>query len=261
MKWYSTEKEQGAVTYQQADELIAFSQTHGIPVRGHCLFWSKDKFNEPWVQKLSRDELRAAVEQRLESIIPHFGNQVTCWDVINEMLDGDFFGRHDLRSHIFKKAAVLHAPPLFINEYGIIGSPEKQDRLLTLMTELASDGAPIGGIGIQEHACERFTTALGLAHDTENPEREHAYPVTPEQMWDDLNRLGEATKLPIHLTEVSCKHPDPEVRAPGIETVLRVAFANPHVESFLLWGFWKKANWLKNEACLIDADRNVNAAG
>jgi GH35 family endo-1,4-beta-xylanase len=47
MKWYSTEVERGHEDYAQADALLAFAAQNGLRMRGHCLFWEKQKYAMP----------------------------------------------------------------------------------------------------------------------------------------------------------------------------------------------------------------------
>ncbi len=267
MKWYATEKERGKLDYETADRIAEFCAEHDLSLRGHCLFWSREKFVkwQAWLLELEGDELRAAVRERIERIVPRYRSQVTCWDVNNEMLDGEFYASRapGIRAEMFERAHALDPDaPLFCNEFGILGVEDKRDRYLELIAGLHSAGAPVGGIGIQEHACERFTTARQAAgYDAdETEERVMHESLSPEDAIRDLDLLA-ATGLRIHLTEISCKTPDEEARAVGIETLLRVGFSHPAVDAILLWGFWARSHWLGPDAALVDADWQLTAAG
>ena len=79
--------------------------------------------------------------------------------------------------------------PLFINEYGILGGGDKLTKFLQLVAEWQEHDIPLGGVGLQEHACERFTTALAAGGASE-PERAHAYAISPQTAWQDLDHLA-----------------------------------------------------------------------
>jgi endo-1,4-beta-xylanase len=64
LKWYDTEVEYKKVDYYLADRIYELCKERNIPMRGHCLFWAKDKYIMPWLKELDTDELRAAVIRR-----------------------------------------------------------------------------------------------------------------------------------------------------------------------------------------------------
>lgn len=265
MKWYATDPDGPRADYRDADLLLDYAEARGLEMRGHCLFWDREKFVQKWVAALAPDELHRHIMARINSIIPHFGNRVSCWDAINEMLDGGFFTERlgqQIRADIFKAAHAL-APhlPLFVNEFAILGSKEKTARYLELIDDLRQRGAPVGGIGVQEHACERIF-AMEDYRTTANDtiERVELVPINYEQVMESLDRLSE-TGLPIHLTEISAKSLDEERRAAGLEALYRIGFSHPGVDLILLWGFWEKAHWLGRPAALLDADFQLLPAG
>lgn len=269
MKWYATEKLSGQIDNEPADLLLRWAEINGLAVRGHCLFWAKPKFTQAWIQELPVDQLRQRVEQRLVDSAGRYKGRLVCWDVNNEMLDGTFYLDRlgpEIRAHMFKRAHELDpAAALFVNEYGIIGSPAKTARYVQLIRDLAAQGAPVGGIGVQEHACERFSRRLPANHvnpaeDEGMVERKDRTHLAAQDIYSSLDELAKLG-LPIHLTEVSCKTPDVDARADGLEVLYRTAFSHPRVDAILLWGFWARRHWLGADASLVDKDWNLNAAG
>ncbi len=257
MKWQSIEKEQGHIDFSGADTLLEFAEKHGLPLRGHCLHWSKEKFARPWVKNLDDETLRAHALAHVDRMVAHTRGRVICWDAYNEMLDGTYFQDRlgpNFRAEVLQRAhAVDPDVPLFVNEYHIIDSDERVDQYLCLIRGLQAQGAPIHGIGVQAHAAERFAHRLdGEAPDL-HPERAAPGDWHPLGVWRRLDALA-ATGLPIHFTEISAKSKCPEHRADGLEIFLRTAFAHPRVEAILLWGFWEHAHWLGEAAALVAAD-------
>ena len=266
MKWYANEKERGQEDYSHADTLLAFAKQNGLAMRGHCLFWEKQQFVQPWLAALDPLQLRAAVEHRLASAVGRYAGQLVSWDVNNEMLDGSFYRERlgaETPAWMFKEAARLDPKtPLFANEYGILGNEDKTERYIALIRDLRNDGARVGGIGIQSHDCDRLTvTGEAKLAPGERPEGVLKSPLTPLAFLVTLNRLYSETGLPIHLTEVSAKVPDPERRGEVLETFFRLGFSHQAVQAIMLWGFGEKTHWLGADAALMNADGTLNAAG
>lgn len=263
MKWYATEKQRDELTYGRADALTKWALDHGLKIRGHCLFWSKKKYVQDWVEKLDKDSLRAEVFERLERIVPRYSGKVVCWDVNNEMLDGSFYKRRlgaDIRVEMFQAARRLDPNAgLFVNEYGVLCNDGKMKRYIQLIKRLRKGGAPVTGIGIQEHASERFVTATEEDKD-DRPERKGGGALLPREVWRRLDEFGKLG-LPIHLTEISSRTKDAQRRADTLEALFRVGYAHPRVEAILLWGFWERRHWLGKNAALVAGDFSLLPAG
>ena len=256
MKWYATEVENGVLTYEEADNLAAWCKDENIPLRGHCLFWDKAKFNQDWVKALSDSDLKARMSQRLQSILPRYQGQIRDWDALNELLDGGFVSERlgpDGPAWVFREAAsIARECRFFTNEYGILDSDERTEKYYELISRLRDSGAPVGGIGIQEHAAERFVSDSAEAMlEADRPERQGRGPLIPDEIWKRLDRLS-SLGLPIHFTEISITTQSRERAARCMDMLLRTAYAHPAVECCLFWGFEARNHWLGDIAALID---------
>lgn len=266
MKWYATEVERGRENYAPADALLAFAEEHGLSMRGHCLFWEKEKYVQRWLAALDGAELQAAVDRRLSSSVSRYAGRLVSWDVNNEMLDGSFYRDRlgiDAVAGMFKEAARLDpAAKLFVNEYGILGNAEKTERYLALIRELQAHGATVGGIGIQSHDSDRLTDAADAgALPGERPQWMLNTPLSPAAFLATLDRLFSETHLPVHLTEISARVADPARRGAALEMLFRLGFSHESVGAILLWGFDAKNHWMGPDAALVDADGTINPAG
>jgi endo-1,4-beta-xylanase len=266
MKWSDNEPAPGQEDYSRADALLAFAVENGLRMRGHCLFWEKQKHVQPWLIALDPIQLQAAVERRLASAVPRYAGKLVSWDVDNEMLDGSFYRERlgaEARALMFREAARLDPKtPLFVNEYGILGDDDKIERYVALVRNLRNDGARVGGIGVQAHDCERLVaTRLAAAISSAGPEAENKSPLTPLGILSTFNRLYAETGLPIHITEVSARVADPVARGEALETLLRVGFSHQAVQAIMLWGFGEKTHWMGPDAALVNADGTLNPAG
>ncbi len=240
-KWYANEGSEGNVTYAAADEVLAWADERGITMRGHTIFWAPERWQPNWVQGLTGEPLRTAVENRLESAVTHFQGRLAHWDVNNEMLHGSFFADRlgaDIRDWMFTRTRELDPDvKLFLNDYNVLSWTETEAYAAQLQGFL-DRGVPVDGIGMQGH----FRS------------------VDPLAVQERLDRMGEFG-LPLWITELDVLEADVEVRADALEAVLRMAYSHPAVEGILLWGFWEGNHWRGPDAALVNLDWSLNPAG
>lgn len=243
-KWYANEPSPGNVDYSDADRLYQFCEENGIKVRGHCIFWAVDEHVPGWVRSLNTEELRRAVDNRLESAVRHWDGKFLHWDVNNEMLHGNFFARNlgeEIRVYMYKRTRELDPDvKLFVNDYNVISYSET-DAYIRQIRDLLEQGAPIDGIGVQGH------------YDSSTI-------VDPVVLKSRLDRLAQFN-LPIWVSEYDSTKSDVRQRADDLETLYRVAFSHPAVEGIMMWGFWAGNHWRGSDAAIVDHDWTVNEAG
>lgn len=225
LKWYSTESERGQINYADADRILAWSdRNYPLPMRGHNLFWEVERWSQPWLKQLSNDDLRQAVYNRATDICTRYRGRIVEYDVLNEMLHGNFF-RSRLGDRIVDDmfARCARADPharLYLNEYDILNGKLVEAYSKQIRT-LLDRGVPVGGIGIQAHIRENISVG------------------TMQSSIDTLAKLG----LPIKITEVSVVADTEARKAQVLTDLYRVAFAHPAVRGITLWGFWEGAAW------------------
>lgn len=249
-KWYSNEGAPGRITYRDADALLAWCDANHIPVRGHNVFWEVAKWQQPWLAQLTGDDLRAAMERRLD-VVSHFQSRFTAWDVDNELLHGDFFTSRlgpAIVPWMFQQTRRRdpHAQ-LFTNDYNILSVDQSYKTTETAayvaqIKSLLAQGAPIDAIGVQGHV---------WAEDIVN------HPELLRRRLDMLATLG----LPIWITEFDVADPDPRVRAEKLERVYRTAFAHPAVQGIVMWVFWAGNSWRGPDAALFNQDWTITEEG
>jgi GH35 family endo-1,4-beta-xylanase len=224
LKWYSTESSQGEVSYADADQILAWSEQHHMPMRGHHLFWAVDQWNQPWLKTLSPETLRTAVQQRAIEVCRRYQGRITEYDVLNEILNGDFFQRQlgaGIIAEMFQWCQTSDpTAQLYTNEYNILNE-EQLEQYKQLLQSLLDQNIPVGGIGVQAHLRQT---------------------IAPEQMQRALDALA-VFGLPIKVTEVSVVADTEAAQAQQLADLYRVAFAHPAVHGITLWGFWEGSNW------------------
>ena len=229
LKWYDCEKEEGKVDYAVADRIWELCHERGIPMRGHCIFWAKDKFLMPWLKKLDNDALRKAVTRRAIDVTRHYKGRIDEFDLNNEMVHGDFFRRRLGYGIINEMAWIVKSEnpdaKLYVNDYGILDVGFNTNAFISQVENLIKNGVPIDGIGCQAHRA----TALPV--------------ITPsERIQKTLDNLAEFN-LPVKITECLFVWDDEQVQADELHRLLPIYFAHPAVEAIIMWGFWEGSHW------------------
>ncbi len=250
-KWYANERRPGQPNYATADAMFAWCQANGIPVRGHCVFWEPEKWQMRWVQPLTGDELRQAVERRLESVVTHFRGKFVSWDVNNETLHGDFFKARlgeSIWPWMFERTRELDPDAkLFVNEFNILSVDQdfnevQTDEYVAHIRWLIDQGAPIDGVGIQGHIWREAILSK------------------PHVLKERLDKVA-ALNLPIWISEFDVADDDEKSCADKLELVYRTAYSHPAVEGIVMWVVWAGASWRGPNAGLAHRDWTLNEAG
>ncbi|KAF7811085.1 endo-1,4-beta-xylanase 5-like isoform X2 [Senna tora] len=221
MKWYSTEIKPGEENYNIADSMMAFTKQNNICVRGHNVLWDAPDKQTQWVKSLSSEELRKAVEKRVNSVVSRYRGQLIAWDVMNENLHFSFFedklGKNASAEYYSMSYKIDPKTVMFMNEYNAIEysgdkkvTPEKYKKKLEEIRSFPGSEGMLVGIGLQGH----FTAGQPNV----------AY---MRSVLDALSNLG----LPIWLTEVSVDK-DPN-QAQYLEEILREGYSHPGVEGII----------------------------
>ena len=251
MKWYSNEGRRGVEDYSRADAMLKWCTEHTIPVRGHCVYWEPEKWQPRWLRELIGEELRGAVERRIDSVMTRYQGKVVHWDVNNEMLHGSFFRDRlgeDIHGWMYKRAhEVDPTAKLFVNEFNILSVDKdfqatQVDEYVAQIRQLLNAGAPIQGVGIQGHVWSK--TVL-----------EH-----PETLRMNLDKIAELG-LPIWISEFDSAFEEEAANADCLEAVYRTAYGHPAVEGIVAWVFWAGNSWRGPNAGLAHRDWSLNAAG
>jgi GH35 family endo-1,4-beta-xylanase len=240
-KWHEMEKERGKVDYAVVDSMLEWASAHGIPVRGHCIFWGIPRYVPEWLKPLGDEPLRLAVRQRARSIAARYRGQFAEYDLNNEMIHGNWFEQR-LGPQITRDMArwVKEGDPeaaLYFNDYDILTGKRLDDYIQHIRTVLSS-GAPMDGVGVQGHL--------------------HGDAFDEAELRRALDALGEL-KLPVRITEFNfpgqrskyyqkrelrLSEEEEAAKADALRRYFRISFAHPAVTGILMWGFWEGANWI-----------------
>jgi len=124
IKWHAMEPRQGEVNYKTVDAILAWTEEHDIPLRGHCLFWGSPRRVQDWVKRLDDDQLRSVIEKRAQTVARRYRGRFVEYDLNNEMMHVNYYQQR-LGSGIIKQMAdwVREGDPdavLFANDYDVL---------------------------------------------------------------------------------------------------------------------------------------------
>jgi GH35 family endo-1,4-beta-xylanase len=212
LKWHAMERERGPVDYAIVDAILAWTDEHEIPLRGHNIFWGVPNRVQPWLKVMDDATLRQTLKARALDIGRRYRGRFAEYDLNNEMIHANYYTDR-LGPAITKQMAdwVKQADPaatLYFNDYDVLTGNRLMDYIKHIRG-LLEQGTPMAGIGVQGHL--------------------HGESFDPEALQHALNELAKIA-LPIRIE------------------YYRICFAHPAVEGILMWGFWEGANWIRQSS-------------
>jgi endo-1,4-beta-xylanase len=261
MKWESVEPTQGQPNFSDADEIVAFAQSHGQKVRGHNLVWHSQL--PAWLAggNFTSAQLHDILAGHIALEAGRYKGQIYAWDVVNEPFADDATLRDDLwlkglgSGYIADAFRWAHAADpeakLYINDYGVEGIKPKSDAMYDLVKSLKATGVPIDGVGIQGHLSTQ-------------------YPF-PDDMVDNIRRFA-ALGVEVAVTELDVRVPLPS-RAAELTTqadyysrAVAACVAVVGCVGITVWEYTDKYSWIpgffagEGAACLYDENLVPKAA-
>ncbi|MHC4626851.1 MAG: endo-1,4-beta-xylanase, partial [Planctomycetota bacterium] len=125
VKWASMERRKGQVDYRVVDTMLAWTEKHDIPLRGHCVFWGIPNRVQDWLKQTDDDELLRTLENRARDVAGRYRGRFA-----------EFDSDPDAR--------------LFLNDYDIL-TGKRLDDYMEHIREFLDQGVPFAGIGVQGH--------------------------------------------------------------------------------------------------------------
>ncbi|KAL6514630.1 hypothetical protein OROGR_020209 [Orobanche gracilis] len=245
LKWCSTEKSQGSEDYSVSDALVRFAESHGVPIRGHNVFWEDPSYQPSWLNGLSPDVLRAAANKRVNSVVARYKGQLFHWDVANENLHFNLFESklgNDASTTFYQKTNQIDPKTTpFLNDYNTIedsrdgkSSPTKYLQKIKDLRERGYNG-PLG-IGLEGHF---DSTIANLPY-----------------IRSSLDALASA-KLPIWVTELDVTSGPNQ--ASYLDQVLSEIHSHRAVQGIMIWAAWSPQGCYR--MCLTDNNFKNLATG
>ena len=169
MAWTATEPQSGRFDFRPADELVAWTVAHGMPLRGHHLI-SAHRVPD-WLERRSPHEVRTQLEWHVTTVATRYKGKIHTWDVVNEAIDfrRNIGGADGFRRGLFYEAlgpsyidlafrtARAADPEARLayndNRYELAGEETVRRRkaTLALLRGLKERGVPLDVFGTQSH--------------------------------------------------------------------------------------------------------------
>ncbi len=235
LKWDNRNAKAG----EQALEAAKWLRQNNIEIRGHTLVWGARKWMPPIITENWEDteKVRALVRARVRETAQLWKGQLYVWDVVNEAaVNTELWEKlgWDEFANVFKIAREVDPNvKLAYNDYNISNEAQnrvtfgkQRIRVAQLIQMLREKGAPVDIYGDQAHFGTPLTT-----------------PARVVQIWDEVAKIG----LPIEVTEYDAGIPDDKLHGEFTRDILIAAFAEPKMQSFIMWGFWEGSHWRAGE--------------
>ena len=250
LKWPDFEGFEGepqGQTRNRALRALDFFASKGIPVRGHNLVWPCDNdyclpadvpalFSNPGA-------LKTRIDRHFADILGATRGKIVEWDVINEPSGNKrlskVLGEDEMAAQLRLAKKLAPDARMVINDAGNLGEGNQDTEFKRILRRMQALNAPLEGIGLQGHFGYKLTP--------------------PDELNARLNGFGELG-LPLSITEFDVNVTDERLQADYLRDFMTVMFANKHVDSFTMWGFWEGQHWLPS-AALYRSDWSIKPNG
>jgi len=155
---------EGEFNFTDADRFVEFGQQNNMQLIGHTLIWHSQAprwfFSDENGQDVSREVLIERMRKHIHTVVSRYKGKIAGWDVVNEaVLDNGEYRKSKFYQIIGEDFIPLafqfahEADPdaeLYYNDYST-AVPAKRDGIVKVVKNIQKHGAPIHGIGMQEH--------------------------------------------------------------------------------------------------------------
>ena len=180
--WRWIEPERKQYRWKALDEILDFSEKHGIAAKSFSIYWGGIGGTPPWFRNLRYDQQKRAIEEWTRVLVGRYKGRVRAWETVNEMHDW-WFGNPMRWTHeqiievtrmVNEQVGALDpGTPRVINHCCIWGEYLQglNDRSWTPRTyleEVIASGVKFEGIGLQY-----YNPGRDLMECAENLDRYH----------------------------------------------------------------------------------------
>jgi endo-1,4-beta-xylanase len=172
LKWGLVHPRVDGYNWDPADHYVAFGEKYKMWIIGHCLVWHSQTprwvFEDADGKPLTRDALLERMHDHIRAVVGRYKGRINGWDVVNEALNEDGTMRQSPWYRIIGDDFLLKAfqfaheadpkAELYYNDYDLENEAKRRGAF-DLMKKLKAAGAPITGIGLQDHNKMNWPTA------------------------------------------------------------------------------------------------------
>jgi endo-1,4-beta-xylanase len=254
MKWRHIHPEPDHYDFTAPDELMAFTTSNAMLLRGHNLCWHDAQ--PPWLARLATpNNAPRLLEQHIRTVVGRYSGHIHSWDVVNEAIEPGDGQRGGLRNTLwyqllgeryfdiaFRTAAEADSKSLLTyNDYGLEeDSPWNQGRraaVLELLRWMRRNQIPIHALGLQSHL---------TAHYDELPNWIGLHGFLRQVAQLDLQVF--VTELDVNDSDLDGNLQKREKEAAWLcQDYLKNVLKHPHVTAVLTWGSVSHGSYGNND--------------
>ncbi len=210
--WYFTDgglqPKKGEFNWEGMDEVMAFAESHGMPVEAHHYLWGEQKWLPDWLKdgEYSKDELYELMRTHIMTVGGRYSGRIAQWTVVNEAFTRQrgLFNLRDWwadntggleyidKAFAWAREADPHSQ-LLLNDFNNESLNETSNAMYDYVKGALKRGVPIDGIGMQMHL-------------------DGSHPPTKDEVVANMRRFGELG-LDVYVTEFDVNMED--VKADG----------------------------------------------
>jgi endo-1,4-beta-xylanase len=255
MKFESTEPNPNQFTFAGADQVVNSAVANGQRIHGHTMVWHQQ--TPGWVQGLGATQMRAALQNHINTVMGRYAGRVASWDVVNEAFNEDgtrrgSFWQNTLGANYIADAfrmarAADPAARLCYNDFNIEGINAKSTAVFNLISSFKQQGVPIDCLGIQGHLSIDFSF--------------------PGQVLQNLQRFA-ALDIDVKFTELDVRMTLPttpaklSTQATFYTNVVNACLAVSRCNQITIWGFTDRHSWVPGtfpgQGAALPYDENYN---
>lgn len=264
LKLYIVQKDEGVFNFEPADGILNFCQQHHLAMRGHTLWWARDKYSPEWLLKHDfgknpKLEAERMLRDYTAKVIDHYGSKIVSWDVVNEIIEPK---TGEIRDSVFQRilgmdalrivyeVAREHLPhtQLTYNDYMCWEAGKENHRAgaLKLLRWFRDQKISVDALGIQSH--------LGFDYDLQSGQRAEW-----KKFLDEVTSMGYElliTEFDVNDQMINGSIAERDaIVAKAASDYLDLTMDYKQVKNVLLWGISDKYSWLPGARQRADGQR------
>jgi len=170
LKWPRLHPTPDSYTFDEADWMIEFCQSHGLLVHGHNLCWNSPSGNPAWLSStLTHENAARTLVDYITTVVKRYKGRIESWDVVNEPVvawskrpDGLYPGIWlsllgsnylDIAFHAAQAAdpSALRVLNCYYIEQDTPDAIRTRDFTVVLLQGMLKRNVPVQAVGIESH--------------------------------------------------------------------------------------------------------------
>ena len=249
--WYFTDgglrPSETSYNFKQMDEVVAYAQTHSMPIEAHHLLWGEDKWLPEWLKNghYTKEKLTGIMHDHIRTVVGRYKGKIRQWSVVNEAFTrgqhvnglSDWWADHTGGDTDYIDQAFISArqadpqAKLILNDFNNEQFNPVSEAMYTYIKDAKARGVPIDGIGMQMHI-----------DGTHAPDKVEV--IANMQRFADLDIDVYVTEFDVNMSAVPADNTTKDKIAGDIYyNMMRACIESKVCHSFALLGITDKETW------------------